>query len=146
MRMHRSTGSAVRDRIDAVGQAIMARLSAERSQVLDGFLPTLSRSADFFALWSGISAGLAAGLTGMVTASTASNLFAKGLVRRPRPAVKVRPARAPGRTPVTISFPSGHAGIARVANGVHYPSDIIGVGGWRGRGDADAPMVAGAPL
>jgi membrane-associated phospholipid phosphatase len=168
MRIRRITGSAVRDRIDAADQAIMARLSAERSPLLDSFLPTLSRSADFFALWTGIAAVLAAGpdkrgrraalrgLAGMVTASTASNVVAKGLVRRPRPAVEVRPARRPGRTPVTTSFPSGHAaaaaafatgvglempalaapvgalaaavGIARVVNGVHYPSDIIG--GW----------------
>ena len=66
------------------------------------------------------------------------------------------PPRRPGRTPVTSSFPSGHAaaaaafatgvglempalaapvgalavavGVARVVNGVHYPSDIAG--GW----------------
>ena len=71
------------------------------------------------------------------------------------------PARRPGRTPVTTSFPSGHAaaaaafttgvglempalaapvgalaaatGMARVVNGVHFPSDIaagfaVGVG------------------
>ena len=168
MRIRRITGSAVRDRIDAADQAIMARLSAERSPLLDSFLPTLSRSADFFALWTGIAAVLAAGpdergrraalrgLAGMVTASTASNVVAKGLVDRPRPAVEVSPARRPGRTPVTTSFPSGHAaaaaafatgvglempalaapvgalaaavGIARVVNGVHYPSDIVG--GW----------------
>ncbi len=168
MRIRRITGSAVRDRIDAADQAIMARLSAERSPLLDSFLPTLSRSADFFALWTGIAAVLAAGpdergrraalrgLAGMVTASTASNVVAKGLVHRPRPAVEVSPARRPGRTPVTTSFPSGHAaaaaafatgvglempalaapvgalaaavGIARVVNGVHYPSDIVG--GW----------------
>jgi membrane-associated phospholipid phosphatase len=168
MRMNRTAGAAVRDRIDAADQAIMARLSAESSPVLDRFLPTLSRSADFFALWLGIAAVLAAsqdergrraalrGLTGMVIASTASNVVAKGLVRRPRPAVEVRPDRRPGRTPVTSSFPSGHAaaaaafatgvglempalaapvgalaaavGVARVVNGVHYPSDVVG--GW----------------
>jgi len=61
MRIHRITGSAVRDRIDASDQAIMARLSAERSPLLDSFLPMLSRSADFFALWTGIAAVLAAG-------------------------------------------------------------------------------------
>jgi len=77
-------------------------------------------------------------------------------VRRPRPAGEVAPDRRPGRTPVTSSFPSGHAaaaaafatgvglempalaapvgvlaaavGVARVVNGVHYPSGIAG--GW----------------
>jgi hypothetical protein len=37
----------MRNRIDAADQAIMARLSTESSPVLDRFLPTLSRSADF---------------------------------------------------------------------------------------------------
>ena len=36
------------------------RLSAESSPVLDRFLPALSRSADFFALWIGIATALAA--------------------------------------------------------------------------------------
>jgi membrane-associated phospholipid phosphatase len=164
--MRGTAGGAVRDRIDAADQAIMARLSAESSPMLDRFLPALSRSADFFALWIGIAAALAAskdergrraavrGLAGMVIASTASNVLAKGLVRRPRPAGEVAPDRRPGRTPVTTSFPSGHAaaaaafatgvglempavaapvgalaaavGVARVVNGVHYPSDIAG--------------------
>ena len=48
----------VRDKIDAADQAIMARLSAESSPVLDRFLPTLSRSADFFVLSIGIAAAL----------------------------------------------------------------------------------------
>ena len=168
METGRTAGAAVRDRIDAADQAIMARLSGESSPLLDRFLPALSRSADFFALWIGIAAALAAtndergrraalrGLAGMVTASTASNVLAKGLVRRPRPSGEVPPDRRPGRTPVTSSFPSGHAaaaaafatgvglempalaapvgalavavGVARVVNGVHYPSDVIA--GW----------------
>ena len=146
----------------------MARLSADSSPLLDRFLPALSRSADFFALWIGIAAALAAskdergrraalrGLASMVVASTASNVLAKNLVRRPRPPGEVAPARRPGRVPVTTSFPSGHAaaaaafatgvglempalaapvgslaaavGVARIVNGVHYPSDIVG--GW----------------
>ena len=93
--MGRTAGSTLRDRVDGADQAIMARLSAESSPVLDRFLPALSRSADFFALWIGIAAALAAsndergrraalrGLAGMVIASTASNVLAKGLVRRP---------------------------------------------------------------
>jgi hypothetical protein len=60
MQTCRTARGAVRDRIDAADQAIMARLSAESSPVLDRFLPALSRSADFFALWIGIAAALAA--------------------------------------------------------------------------------------
>jgi membrane-associated phospholipid phosphatase len=163
-----TAGSTVRDRIDAADQAIMARVSAASSPMLDRFLPALSRSADFFVLWIGIAGALAAtnderarraavrGLAGMMIASTASNVLGKSLARRPRPAGEVASARRPGRTPVTSSFPSGHAaaaaafatgvglelpavavpvgalavavGLARVVNGVHYPSDIAG--GW----------------
>ena len=95
----RTARGAVRDRIDAADQAVMARLSAESSPVLDGFLPGASRSADFRSRcgYVGIAAALAAskdergrraarrGLAGMVIANTASNVLAKGLVRRPRP-------------------------------------------------------------
>ena len=61
MQTRRTARGAVRDRIDAPDQAIMARLSAESSPVLDRFLPALSRSAGFFALWIGIAAALPAG-------------------------------------------------------------------------------------
>jgi membrane-associated phospholipid phosphatase len=161
-------GGTLRDRIDAADQAIMARVSAASSPMLDRFLPALSRSADFFVLWIGIAGALAGtnderarraavrGLAGMVIASTASNVLGKSLARRARPAGEVPSARRPGRTPVTSSFPSGHAaaaaafatgvglelpavavpvgtlavavGLARVVNGVHFPSDIAG--GW----------------
>ena len=60
MQTRRTARGAVRDRIDAADQAIMARLSAESSPMLDRFLPALSRSADFFVLWIGIAAALAA--------------------------------------------------------------------------------------
>ncbi len=56
MQTRRTARGAVRDRIDAADQAIMARLSGESSPVLDRFLPALSRSADFFVLWIGIAA------------------------------------------------------------------------------------------
>jgi hypothetical protein len=55
-----SLGGSLRDRIDAADEAVMARLSADSSPLLDRFLPALSRSADFFALWIGIAAALAA--------------------------------------------------------------------------------------
>ena len=60
MQTRRTARGAVRDRIDAADQAIMARLSAESSPTLDRFLPALSRSADFFVLWIAIAATLAA--------------------------------------------------------------------------------------
>ena len=119
MQTCRTARGAVRDRIDAADQAIMARLSAESSPVLDRFLPALSRSADFFALWIGIAAALAAskdergrraalrGLAGVVIASTASNVLAKGLVRRPRQVGDVPPDRRPGRTPSPPRFRPG---------------------------------------
>ena len=96
-------------------------------------------------------------------------------MRRPRPAGEVPSARRPGRTPVTSSFPSGHAaaaaafatgvglempalaapvgalavavGVARVVNGVHYPFDIAG--GWVfgvGVGMLTLQVVAAAPV
>jgi hypothetical protein len=102
-----TAGSTVRDRIDAADQAIMARVSAASSPMLDRFLPALSRSADFFVLWIGIAGALAAtnderarraavrGLAGMMIASTASNVLGKSLARRPRPAGEVASARRP---------------------------------------------------
>ena len=69
----------------------MAGVSAASSPMLDRFLPALSRSADFFVLWIGIAAALAAtndergraavrGLVGMVTASTASQILTQPVV------------------------------------------------------------------
>jgi len=166
MREGKPAGDTVRDRIDAADQAIMARVSAASSPMLDRFLPALSRAADFWALWISIAAALGAskderahraalrGLAGMVIAGIASNVLGKSLARRARPPGEVASARRPGRTPVTSSFPSGHAasaaafatgvglempemgvpvaalavavGVARIVNGVHYPSDIAG--------------------
>jgi hypothetical protein len=60
VRVRITPGSYLRDRMDAADQAVMARVSAENSPLLDRFLPALSRSADFFALWIGIAAVLAA--------------------------------------------------------------------------------------
>jgi membrane-associated phospholipid phosphatase len=136
-------GGTVRDRIDAADQAIMARVSAASSPMLDRFLPALSRSADFFVLWIGIAGALAAtnderarraavrGLAGMVIASTASNVLGKSLARRARPAGEVPSARRPGRTPVTSSFPSGHAAAAAAfatGVGLELPAVAVPVG------------------
>jgi hypothetical protein len=187
MQTRRTARGAVRDRIDAADQTIMARLSAESSPMLDRFLPALSRSADFFVVWIGIAAALAAskdergrraalrGLAGMVTASTASNVLAKGLVRRPRPAGEVPPDRRPGRTPVTTSFPvrarrrrggvrhrrrAGNARPGGAGRGARGRRGYIpggerralpvrhrrGMGGRRGRRNADAAAAAAPPV
>jgi hypothetical protein len=58
--VRRSVGGTVHDKIDAADQAIMARVSADSSPMLDRFLPALSRAADFWALWISIAAALAA--------------------------------------------------------------------------------------
>jgi hypothetical protein len=157
MRIRRVTGSAVRDRIDAADQTIMARLSAERSPVLDGFLPTLSRSADFFALWIGIAAVLAAGrdergrraalrgLAGMVTASTASNVVAKGLVRRPRPQVRqgVTDGRKDRQPLVQVADPQ-HLGHARLRRDERVAAPcLVGVAGDLGEGAEPAGVAKG---
>jgi len=60
MQMRSTAGGTVRDRIDAADQAIMARLSAESSPMLDRFLPALSRSAESFVLWIGKPAAASA--------------------------------------------------------------------------------------
>jgi len=94
------------------------------------------------------------GLASAEIAGTASHVLARSLARRARPAGEVPSAGRPGRTPVTASFPSGHAasaaafatgvglelpalaapvwalaaatGMARVVNGVHFRSDVAG--------------------
>ena len=177
MQTRKTASGAVRDRIDAADQAIMARLSAESSPMLDRFLPALSRSADFFALWIAIAAALAAskdergrraalrGLAGMVTASTASNVLAKGLVRRPRPAgevprdlVSVRARRRCGgvrhRRRAGNTRPGGASRGARGSRG-YIPRrerralpvrHRRGMGSRRRRRAADAAVVAAAPV
>jgi hypothetical protein len=186
VRMRRTAVGTVRSRIDAADRAIMASLSAESSPVLDRFLPTLSRSADFFVLWIGIAAALAAskdergrraavrGLADMVVASTARNVLAKGLVRRPRPAGEVRPARRPPdagyhlvsvrarRCPRRLRHRrrAGNAGAGGTSRGARSGRrrspgrercalsvrHCRGMGVWCGRRDADAPVVAAAPV
>jgi undecaprenyl-diphosphatase len=146
---------------------LIERVATRQSGVvLDRVLPTLGRSANYGRLWVAVAAGLAAtrhrrarraGLRGLVALSTASavtNLVTKRLAGRARPATDAIPViRRLLRSPVTTSFPSGHAasaaafatgvaiefpplaapiavvaaGVAasRVVTGAHYPSDVL---------------------
>ena len=112
-------------RIRACDQRLIDRIAATESVLLDRVLPPLGESANFSALWLGIAAVLVAtgppaarrgairGVAGVAIASATSNLLAKELSRRGRPAVDRLPAvRRVRRTPVTTSFPSGHAASA----------------------------------
>jgi hypothetical protein len=81
--MRRTAGDTVRARFDAADQAVMARLSAESSPVPDRFLPTLSRSADFFVLWIGIVAALAASNDERGRRAAVRGLVGEPLIARP---------------------------------------------------------------
>ena len=122
----------------------------------------LGRAADHGMLWLAVAVALGSrrnkwtrraalrGLAGMAIASPATNLLAKRLVGRTRPALGLSSA---GRRTRTSSFPSGHAasaaafatgvalevpalagpvgalaaavGASRVISRVHYPSDVL---------------------
>lgn len=142
----------------------MARIASADSPFLDHVLPRLGRVADHSVLWVAIALGLGAtrngrarraalrGLAGVIIASTAANVVAKGLTGRARPSGEIPPRRR-RRIPHTTSFPSGHSasaaafatgvalelpwlaapigavavavGASRVVTGVHYPSDVL---------------------
>lgn len=152
-------------RLHRADQRVVERIAGTRSILLDRVLPRLSDAANYSRLWLAIAVvlmltgsrsarrGAVRGLLSVGLASAATNVLAKGLTRRRRPDVQHLPAiRRLRRTPVTTSFPSGHAasaaafavgvameapvlavplgglaaGVAmsRVATGVHYPSDV----------------------
>jgi membrane-associated phospholipid phosphatase len=120
----RAAAGEVRNKISAADYAIMARVSAANSPVLDRALPALSRAANNSRLWMGIAAALAAsrnkwgrraalrGLASIAIASTATNVLGKGLARRLRPTSEIPLPRRLSRVPRTTSFPSGHAASA----------------------------------
>jgi hypothetical protein len=91
----------MRSKVTAADIAIMARIAAADSPVLDRALPAISRAANYSRLWLGIAAGLAAseskwgrraalrGVAGIAIASATTNVLGKGLVRRLRPTAEV---------------------------------------------------------
>jgi membrane-associated phospholipid phosphatase len=151
--------------VHAFDKRLIDRVAGTPSPVLDRVLPPLGEAANFSRLWLGISAvlavtgpvsarrGVVRGLAAVAVASATANVLAKGVSRRVRPEVADLPAvRRVRRSPVTTSFPSGHAasaaafttgvcleapafavplgvlaaGVAasRVVTGAHYPSDV----------------------
>jgi diacylglycerol kinase family enzyme/membrane-associated phospholipid phosphatase len=130
----------MRSKITASDRAIMARVSATSSPVLDRALPALGRAADYSGLWIGLAAGLAVtkdkwarraalrGLAGIAIASPVTNVLAKRATRRQRPTGEVPLLRRMSRSPRTSSFPSGHAASAAAfATGVALELPILSV-------------------
>jgi len=134
----RAAAGELRGAIAAADRAIMARVSAANSPVLDRAMPALSRAANYSRLWIGIAAALAAseskwgrraslrGLAGIAIASTATNVLGKQLTDRLRPASEVPLPGRLSRAPRTTSFPSGHAASAAAfATGVALELPVL---------------------
>lgn len=139
--------AGIRSKIVTADAAIMARISAADSPLLDQVLPALGRAANYSRLWLGLAAGLAAsestwgrraalrGVAGIVIASTVTNVAGKSLARRLRPTADVPLARQLSRGPRSTSFPSGHAASAAAfATGValEVPALAVPVGALAG--------------
>jgi len=160
--------SEVRALVDAVDRAVYESIAATPTPGLDRLMVRTSTAANYSRLWLVTAVALAAmgggrgrraacqGVAAIALTSALANLAAKPLARRQRP------ARADGRsvpdsrrvrTPVSTSFPSGHAASAfafasaagraapgvgvplhlaaatvaysRIHTGVHYQSDVV---------------------
>ena len=151
----------------AVDSAVYAAIAASETPSLDVAMRSLSRAADQSKLWFATAAGLALlggpsgwlaarkGLVALGIASGFTNLIAKPLSARRRPARKEAEELASRHVqmPRSSSFPSGHAasafafatgaanaqpmlsaplralatlvGYSRVHTGVHYPADVL---------------------
>jgi len=130
--------------VGTVDRAIMARIAAIQSPVLDEVMPRLSRAANHGVLWLGVAAGLALtgsrrarraaglGLASLGVASAVSNVIGKGLTGRARPSAEVPEGRRLTHgLPRTTSFPSGHAASAAAfatGAGLELPALALPVG------------------
>jgi undecaprenyl-diphosphatase len=151
----------------AIDSAVYGAIAASDTPGLDSAMRRLSRAADHGKLWFavGVALGLLAGTGGRLAArrglvslgvaSGLTNLLAKPLMSRRRPARQEAEelARRHVRMPRSSSFPSGHSasafafataagaaqpplsvplrilamlvGYSRVHTGVHYPADVL---------------------
>ncbi len=156
----------MRKALNDLDARLFVRVASRRLRGTDPWLSRLTRAADHGKLWMTGAALLGAtgnrtarraalrGAGSLLLASALANVAAKGLTRRPRPALDPVPVvRRLLKQPVTSSFPSGHSASAaafatalaiespllgaiaapvaaavmasRVYVGVHYPGDVL---------------------
>lgn len=127
--------------VGAADRALMSRVAATDSAVLERVLPRLGKAANYGVLWVGVAGALAVtrnrrarrgaarGLIALSLASSVANVLSKQLVGRMRPDATLTPlARQLGRAPRTTSFPSGHsASAAAFATGVLLEAPALGL-------------------
>lgn len=118
----------LRERAITADRALLNRVCAAERGALGHVMLRAGRAADHSLLWIAVAAGLGAtgnrwarraalrGLASVAISSTATNVIAKGLAGRTRPAALTgtpgAALRRQVRTPRTTSFPSGHAASA----------------------------------
>ncbi|MFJ7280826.1 phosphatase PAP2 family protein [Kitasatospora sp. NPDC098663] len=156
----------MRKALNDLDARLFVQVASRRLRGADPRLSRLTRAADHGKLWMGTAAVLGAsgnrtarraalrGAGSLLIASAAANIAAKGLTRRPRPALDPVPVvRRLLKQPITSSFPSGHSASAaafatalaiespvlgavaapvalgvmasRIYVGVHYPGDVL---------------------